>query len=227
MTRILRNFVSSVAFLMLVPFGTAQAVSINGLYNTGVDDTSTLLLDNAVDTHYTIGSTNWTAIAGNNPPPAFPGAWILNSSSSASRWIAPETAPTADSVDTLYVVNLSFDLTGFDAATASFSGRWAADNQGYVTLNGGSSFGQTPLTVGHQSWTSFSASSGFVDGVNTLSFYVTNLGYSGTNPTGIRVEFASSNVSVTPIPEPEIYAMMGIGLGLLGWVGRRRKLQAA
>jgi len=32
--------------------------------------------------------------------------------------------------------------------------------------------------------------------------------------------------TVTPIPEPEIYAMMGLGLGLLGWVGRRRKQQA-
>jgi len=30
-----------------------------------------------------------------------------------------------------------------------------------------------------------------------------------------------------PVPEPEIYAMMGIGLGLMGWVARRRKQQAA
>jgi len=29
------------------------------------------------------------------------------------------------------------------------------------------------------------------------------------------------------IPEPEIYAMMGIGLGLLGWAARRRKLKDA
>ncbi len=36
-----------------------------------------------------------------------------------------------------------------------------------------------------------------------------------------------SAVAVSPVPEPEIYAMMGLGLGLLGWVGRRRKLQAA
>lgn len=211
---------------MLLPFGLAQAVSITGLYNTGVNDTNALLVDNAVDSHYTIASTSWTAIAGNNPPAAFPGAWILNSDSAASRWIAPATQP-ADSVDTLYVVNLSFNLTGFDSATASFSGRWAADNQGYVSLNGGSAFGQTPLTTGHQTWTSFAASSGFVAGINTLSFFVTNLAYSGTNPTGIRVEFASSDVSVTPIPEPEIYAMMGVGLGLLAWVGRRRKQQAA
>lgn len=27
----------------------------------------------------------------------------------------------------------------------------------------------------------------------------------------------------TPVPEPEIYAMLGLGLGLMGWVGRRRK----
>jgi len=27
---------------------------------------------------------------------------------------------------------------------------------------------------------------------------------------------------VTPIPEPEIYAMMALGLGLVGWAGRRR-----
>ena len=33
--------------------------------------------------------------------------------------------------------------------------------------------------------------------------------------------------AVTPVPEPEIYAMMGLGLGLMGWVGRRRKQQAA
>ena len=28
-----------------------------------------------------------------------------------------------------------------------------------------------------------------------------------------------------PIPEPEIYAMLGVGLGLMGWVGRRRRQQ--
>lgn len=26
-----------------------------------------------------------------------------------------------------------------------------------------------------------------------------------------------------PVPEPEVYAMMGVGLGLLGWIGRRKR----
>lgn len=31
----------------------------------------------------------------------------------------------------------------------------------------------------------------------------------------------------TPVPEPEIYAMLGLGLGLMGWVARRRMQQTA
>lgn len=40
-------------------------------------------------------------------------------------------------------------------------------------------------------------------------------------------QFYVSSVTVTPVPEPEIYAMMGLGLGLMGFVARRRKQQAA
>lgn len=44
------------------------------------------------------------------------------------------------------------------------------------------------------------------------------------NLTSLRI---SEVPAVTPVPEPEIYAMMGLGLGLLGWAGRRRKSSAA
>ncbi len=44
-------------------------------------------------------------------------------------------------------------------------------------------------------------------------------------PTGIRVEFLGS--SVTAVPEPESYAMMLAGLGLMGAIARRRKAKVA
>jgi hypothetical protein len=33
------------------------------------------------------------------------------------------------------------------------------------------------------------------------------------------------SLHVAAIPEPEIYAMMMVGLGMLGWLGRRKKLK--
>ena len=35
-------------------------------------------------------------------------------------------------------------------------------------------------------------------------------------------QFAIDNLQVTAVPEPETYAMMGLGLGLVGWLSRRR-----
>jgi hypothetical protein len=52
----------------------------------------------------------------------------------------------------------------------------------------------------------------------------------GTTPTISLTEnktWALYTEITSPVPEPEIYAMLGVGLGLMGWVGRRRKLQGA
>jgi len=50
--------------------------------------------------------------------------------------------------------------------------------------------------------------------------------------TDKELDFASSALGgwmyvTAPIPEPEIYAMMGLGLGLMGWAGRRKRLKDA
>lgn len=49
----------------------------------------------------------------------------------------------------------------------------------------------------------------------------------GIHVQGFATGGSESFVHTSPIPEPEIYAMLGLGLGLMGWVGRRKKLQAA
>jgi hypothetical protein len=224
-----RNLLSGFAIFFLIAIGSAHAASILSLFNTGVDDTGALLSDNALDTHYAI-SPGWTVIPGNNPPAAFPGAWLTNDVSPVSRWIAPVTQPAnlgAGDPGTTYILTLSFDLTGYDPASASFSGRFAADDSAQIFLNGGTNLVGAGLNT-YNSWTTFSAVSGFVSGINTLAFHVSNTGWDSIttyplNPAGLRVEFLSSNVA--PVPEPEIYAMMGLGLGLLGWIGRRKKVE--
>lgn len=44
---------------------------------------------------------------------------------------------------------------------------------------------------------------------------------------GTNNDFLVWGVGVAPVPEPEIYAMLGAGFGLMGFVARRRKQQVA
>lgn len=41
--------------------------------------------------------------------------------------------------------------------------------------------------------------------------------------TGNSLSTASLDVSITAVPEPETYAQLAVGLGLVGWMLRRRK----
>jgi hypothetical protein len=208
------------SFTMLVSF-SASANTL--LWNTGVTD-SGKATQGSVDEHYTMnGGAAYTAIGVNS-------LWLSDSASSASAWITPTQNPNDGSLDPFsngtYTYSQTFNLSGFDASKTSFSALWAADNNASVYLNGNL---LASITGGgysnFNSFSSFSASSGFVSGLNTLNFVVTNLAQNGGNPSGLRVEF--SNVSVTPVPEPKTNAMLFSGLALMGLVVRRRKtLQA-
>ena len=63
----------------------------------------------------------------------------------------------------------------------------------------------------------------FNAGVNVLQFTVTNFGQPTGNPSGLRVEFLSSETGVGAIPEPAAWAMLIAGFGLVGAVARRRR----
>lgn len=205
------------AVVATASFVSAHAASITGLVNTGGSFAS-----GAQDTNYSLSVSSSSGTFGQygyvTTGTGFPfGPWLANNST--SKWITP-TANAAQSFDPntngTYSWKLNFDLTGFDANTASFSGQFAADNKAIVKLNGV----QVGSAGGFGSFYSFGASSGFYGGANTLEFVVTNLAQGSGNPTGLRVEFLQSNV--TPVPEPETYAMLLAGLGLMGVISRRR-----
>lgn len=203
------------AVLAASSFVSAHAASISGLVNTGS------FASGAQDTHYVLNGNSYGYVSYDNAWPVNP--WLANSA--ASKWITP-TANQAASLDPLsngtYSWTLSFNLTGFDASTASFAGKFAADNAAIVKLNGvaiGSS-------TGFDTYSSFAANSGFNAGLNTLEFVLTNYAQGSGNPAGLRVEFLQSNV-VAAVPEPETYAMLLAGLGLIGTISRRRMKRRA
>lgn len=88
-------------------------------------------------------------------------------------------------------------------------------------------------------WTFLASHTGVLLGGN----WVTSLSFSPLDPSpeeyklvisGVRTAVATaayggvlSVAPVTPVPEPEIYAMMAAGLGLMGFVARRRQRNGA
>lgn len=199
------------AALGLAAAGTAQAAAIHGLVNTGVEAS-------LVDSNYQLNGKA-SFVTANDAAFPFP-HWSANTAT--SRWIMP-TALQGESFNHTspgtYTWHLGFDLSGFNAASASFSGRFAADNRATAYLNG-HAIGLTS-GFGENDWRQLSAASYFIAGLNSLDFVITNDAYGAGNPTGLRVEFLSSQV--TAVPEPEAYAMLLAGLLLVGAVARRRK----
>lgn len=51
----------------------------------------------------------------------------------------------------------------------------------------------------------------------------TKVGIGGLDELGASQGFDLDAVSITPVPEPSTYAMMFAGLGIVGWMARRRR----
>ena len=178
------------------------AVSIDGrpiptLFSTGLGADGTLLSAGDADPHFVLKAS----AQGSPPPPAVAatavlplGIWLTNNAKSG--WLGPVN-PGA-SVDALgaYVYETTFDLTGFDPASARVTCQVVVDDTlTDVLINGVStglsSSGSAALSA------ALVITSGFVPGLNRLEFQTANSGAS-PSPAGFRALLSGTAVAVLP-----------------------------
>jgi len=199
--------------------GWANADSIS-LFNTGVDSSGVPLAGGSDDTH-------WTIVSGPGVTSPAPAVVVTNQSPFGSYAQDPNSAwiwvkaSGAAGINSPYTLRMTFDLTGLNPNTAMISGSWGADNNGMILLNGSTPSGTGTLSLSgtdgsnFASFHSFTITGGFVAGVNTLDFVVTDTG----NPGGLNV---NSLVGTAVVPEPSAIALMLVG-GTIVLASRRVK----
>lgn len=200
----------------------SPAAPISDLYSTGISTAGVALDAQQPDPHYRITLVPdptdpaldglVTNLAPSTLKTGFPvGPWLAESST--SRWIAPKADQGTGSDPGNYIYETSFNLTGFDPATARILGKWTSDNGGMdIVLNG------TPLGIsqggGFGAFYDFEISTGFVAGINVLQFLINNAP-PGVNPTGFRMEVVRATAE-KPGDPPAILTQPKDGLYLVG-----------
>ena len=208
------------SFLTVIAAGTASADSIFGVCGTGFTDGTcgTQAGLGTVDGNWSL-STSVESIIGNDAfitqTGQFPfGPWLFDTST--YQWIGPQAGGNeTNDAPGLYVYTETFDVTNYYLASVVLSGQFAADDGAEIFLNGvDTGIGTSTF----QTLTAFSLTSGFVQGLNTLTIDVTNGPALTGNPSGLVVELSGTG---TVLPEPASFAFMGLGLAALGFFGRR------
>lgn len=203
--------------------GQAQAATITGLFNTGTDANNVALVggNGVADPHYTILSSTSPGFAGGAAVTFAVPDYVANDDN--SRWISISANGNPGFNTTVY--RTTFNLSGFDVGSAQITGLWASDNNSEIFLNGVSTGYVLPAAgVSFFFLHAFTLSSGFVAGLNTLDFRVTDVG----PPTALRVDSIAGTAELAPpttggVPEPSTWAVMILGFGVAGAALRRRR----
>jgi len=230
-----------VAAVSLVSLATSASANSIGLWSTGVcwgqnnnlaacqgGVAGALLNFGANDNNYQILANGIGAPNGANSTTtesAF-GPYVANNS--GSEWIEPGSASLQAAAYPAgsWTVQTTFDLTGFIASSLILQLDVAVDNTVVVKINGNTISGFSPSCTAATCFTLFqsnhsidnAAAGGYLAGINTLQFVITNTDGPGSNPTALRVQ-AIGNAAV--IPEPGTWALLGIGLTGLGLLRRK------
>ena len=125
----------------------------------------------------------------------------------------------------------AFEIKGIGDVTGATLSGWSATADNGLAASAGCTTGGTPGACFFSTPpVALSDSMVFV-----IDFVGNNLNFDAPH---LKVQFLSGindgkatgdllSQTISPIPEPEIYAMMAVGLGLMGWVGRRKRLKEA
>jgi len=188
---------------------------VGQLYNTGLDANKNALAANGgVDAHWEVDGQS--AVTYKHP------AYAANDVDSS--WVSVnQNGGNETNSATTYTYSTSFDLTGYDASTASISGLWGADNYGSIFLNGFDTGNSLSFGYGaFRSLTQFAVSDYFIEGLNTLSVELTN-GHLNPllDPGPGALRFDDLALQATAVSEPGNMALFS--LGLMGLLLARRK----
>lgn len=173
---------------------------------------------------------NWTvSIDGGVPTvvgvPSYGGYYNGAPFTSASAWIGLQGVPTST-----YTYTTSFFVEAGDLAHYRLAGVFSSDNASHLMLNGVDTGVNAPYGNGGsvpgdsylQPFT-FDLHSGFVAGLNTISFVVTNDagssygGWANPDPNGLRAEFSP----MSSVPGPG--SVLAFAVGAAGALRRRRR----
>ena len=167
----------------------SSAVTVPGLFPTGVDASGALLAVKTVDPHYQLTST-----APASPVYAVTRNSLWAADTATGQWISPSTTGgTSNLAVGTYIYSTTFTISAAALSTVSVSGTWSCDNYCTVALNGvvfaslGNNTNNAYGTTGTFTVPTATAPlAGFVSGTNTLSFAVVNNGTT-PSPSGLAV----------------------------------------
>lgn len=215
MAGVLGTLTVPISVLFAAAVATANPLPIEGLFNTGVDEFGNVLATGQLEQNYTMTGPSTPAQV-MMPHPFYIGA------PAGSAWIGPASGDTT-SPDGDYTYSIMFDMTGLDIATAMISAQVSSDNRTRVLLNDNLlSFDNG--SQGYMFLTDLLIEDGFENGLNTLSFVVTNEpNGGGLNPTGLLIaNLIGSAMGAPPVPEPSTAALLVLGIAGLAATRRRQ-----